>query len=158
MFNRNILFWQTVNWICFDCLTTTSFCLYRLRVPSAPSFMLMGSIVPDALVIAIVIFATNVSLAKTFAQRNNYIIDSNQVWAFAFKWLELTASSPLHADIFLCLLQFIWAFLLLQIYLFLIFHPSTPGPPIKQMYLQYCWTLLFRTVERKIVQNSGSLK
>ncbi|XP_078355239.1 prestin-like [Oculina patagonica] len=49
-----------------------------LRVPSAPSFKLMGSIVPDALVIAIVIFATNVSLAKTFAKRNNYVIDSNQ--------------------------------------------------------------------------------
>lgn len=48
-------------------------------MPAAPSFMLMGSIVPDALVIAIVIFATNVSLAKTFAKRNNYVIDSNQV-------------------------------------------------------------------------------
>ena len=39
----------------------------------------MGKMVPDAIVIAIVIFATNVSLAKTFARRNNYIIDSNQV-------------------------------------------------------------------------------
>jgi len=41
--------------------------------------LLMGSMVPDALVIAVVIFATNVSLAKTFATRNNYVIDSNQV-------------------------------------------------------------------------------
>ncbi|PFX33452.1 sulfate anion transporter 1-like isoform X2 [Stylophora pistillata] len=49
-----------------------------LRVPSAPSFMLMGNIVTDAIVISIVIFATNISLAKTFAKRNNYVIDSNQ--------------------------------------------------------------------------------
>ena len=48
-------------------------------MPSAPSFVLMGSMIPDALVIAIVIFATNVSLAKVFAQRNNYVVDSNQV-------------------------------------------------------------------------------
>ncbi|XP_029209300.2 solute carrier family 26 member 6-like isoform X2 [Acropora millepora] len=49
-----------------------------IRAPSAPSFMLMRKMVPDAIVIAIVIFATNVSLAKTFARRNNYVIDSNQ--------------------------------------------------------------------------------
>lgn len=41
--------------------------------------MLMRKMAPDAIVIAIVIFATNVSLAKTFARRNNYVIDSNQV-------------------------------------------------------------------------------
>ena len=51
----------------------------RLRVPSAPSFVLMGSMIPDAIVIAVVIFATNISLAKVFAKRNNYVIDSNQV-------------------------------------------------------------------------------
>lgn len=49
-----------------------------IRAPSAPSFMLMRKMAPDAIVIAIVIFATNVSLAKTFARRNNYVIDSNQ--------------------------------------------------------------------------------
>lgn len=49
-----------------------------LRVPSAPSFKLMGNVIPDAVVIAIVIFATNISLAKVFATRNNYVIDSNQ--------------------------------------------------------------------------------
>ena len=48
-------------------------------MPSAPSFVLMGSMIPDALVIAVVIFATNISLAKVFAKRNNYVIDSNQV-------------------------------------------------------------------------------
>ena len=51
--------------------------LLRLQVPSAPSFMLMGNIVTDAIVISIVIFATNTSLAKKFAKRNNYVIDSN---------------------------------------------------------------------------------
>lgn len=49
-----------------------------LQAPSAPSFMLMGNMVTDAIVISIVIFATNISLAKTFAKRNNYVIDSNQ--------------------------------------------------------------------------------
>ena len=39
----------------------------------------MGSIVTDAIVIAIVIFATNISLAQMFAKRNNYNIDANQV-------------------------------------------------------------------------------
>ena len=68
--------------VCFDSrieLAIDHFFQCRLRVPSAPSFSLMGSIVPDALVIAVVVFATNVSLAKTFAMRNNYVIDSNQV-------------------------------------------------------------------------------
>ncbi|KAJ7388828.1 hypothetical protein OS493_035385 [Desmophyllum pertusum] len=55
-----------------------------LRVPSLPSFPLMGSIVPDAFVIAVVIFATNVSLGKTFAKRNNYVIDANQVCGSTF--------------------------------------------------------------------------
>ena len=53
--------------------------LLRLQAPSAPSFMLMGNMVTDAIVISIVIFATNISLAKTFSKRNNYVIDSNQV-------------------------------------------------------------------------------
>ena len=47
--------------------------LLRLQAPSAPSFMLIESMVTDA----IVIFATNISLAKTFAKRNKYVIDSN---------------------------------------------------------------------------------
>lgn len=49
-----------------------------LRVPSAPSASLFTSMILDAVVIAIVIFATNVSLAKVFAKRNNYVVDSNQ--------------------------------------------------------------------------------
>ena len=39
--------------------------------------MLIESMVTDAIVISIVIFATNTSLAKTFAKRNKYVIDSN---------------------------------------------------------------------------------
>lgn len=69
--------------------------LFRLRMPSAPSFVLMGSIIPDAVVIAIVIFATNVSLAKVFAKRNNYVIDSNQVIYDFFDLIMLNQSESL---------------------------------------------------------------
>ena len=48
----------------------------------------MGNLITDAVVIAIVIFATNVSLAKTFANRNNYVIDSNQV-SSAGEWIQI---------------------------------------------------------------------
>ena len=57
----------------------TFFVLHSLRVPSAPSASLFTSMILDAVVIAIVIFATNVSLAKVFAKRNNCVVDSNQV-------------------------------------------------------------------------------
>ena len=39
----------------------------------------MANIIPDAFVIAIVMFATNISLAKMFAKKNKYVIDANQV-------------------------------------------------------------------------------
>ncbi|KAK3733499.1 hypothetical protein QZH41_008730, partial [Actinostola sp. cb2023] len=45
---------------------------------SIPSFTLMNDIVVDAFKIAIVIFATNISLAKLFAKKNRQKIDSNQ--------------------------------------------------------------------------------
>lgn len=66
------------------------FVLHSLRVPSAPSASLFTSMIPDAVVIAIVIFATNVSLAKVFAKRNNYVVDSNQVTMQ--KWLACNFS------------------------------------------------------------------
>ncbi|KAK3752265.1 hypothetical protein QZH41_002642, partial [Actinostola sp. cb2023] len=50
----------------------------RLPPISIPSFTLMNDIVVDAFKIAIVIFATNISLAKLFAKKNRQKIDSNQ--------------------------------------------------------------------------------
>ena len=38
----------------------------------------MPSLVKNALVIAIVSFAINISLAKTFAKKFNYVLDANQ--------------------------------------------------------------------------------
>lgn len=66
------------------------FVLHSLQVPSAPSASLFTSMIPDAVVIAVVIFATNVSLAKVFAKRNNYVVDSNQVTMQ--KWLACNFS------------------------------------------------------------------
>jgi len=45
---------------------------------SVPSFSLMSKIFPDAFVIAVVIFATNISLAKMFAKKRGYSVDPNQ--------------------------------------------------------------------------------
>jgi len=39
----------------------------------------MSKIFPDAFVIAVVIFATNISLAKMFAKKRGYSVDPNQV-------------------------------------------------------------------------------
>ncbi|XP_048589211.1 sulfate transporter [Nematostella vectensis] len=54
---------------------------------STPSLPLMETMIVDAIVIAIVVFATNVSLAKMFAQKNKYTIDPNQ-------WFSVQVSSP----------------------------------------------------------------
>lgn len=45
---------------------------------SLPSFSLMTNIFADAFVIAVVIFATNISLAKMFAKKGGYSVDPNQ--------------------------------------------------------------------------------
>ena len=46
---------------------------------SSPSFSIMSEVLVDGIVIAVVSFAINVSLAKAFAKKNNYTIDANQV-------------------------------------------------------------------------------
>ena len=46
---------------------------------TVPSFSLMGDLISQSFIIAIVAFAINVSLAKSFAKKNNYDIDPNQV-------------------------------------------------------------------------------
>lgn len=45
---------------------------------SLPSFSLMPNIFADAFVIAVVIFATNISLSKMFAKKHGYSVDPNQ--------------------------------------------------------------------------------
>ena len=44
-----------------------------------PQFSLMKDLIRQGFVIAMVAFAVNVSLAKSFAKKNDYEIDSNQV-------------------------------------------------------------------------------
>ncbi|KAK2573107.1 Solute carrier family 26 member 6 [Acropora cervicornis] len=45
---------------------------------SVPSFSWMSKMIPDAFVIAVVIFATNISVSKMFAKKRGYTIDPNQ--------------------------------------------------------------------------------
>ncbi|KAK3733500.1 hypothetical protein QZH41_008731, partial [Actinostola sp. cb2023] len=45
---------------------------------TVPNVHLMGNIITDAVVIAVVIFATNISLVKMFAKKKNDNIDANQ--------------------------------------------------------------------------------
>ena len=55
--------------------------LFNFSLPplSVPSFSRISKIFPDAFVIAVVIFATNISLAKMFAKKRGYSVDPNQV-------------------------------------------------------------------------------
>ena len=40
---------------------------------------MMSNIFPDAFVIAVVIFATNISVSVMFAKKNGYTVEANQV-------------------------------------------------------------------------------
>ena len=59
--------------ICYLC------CHFRLPPISLPNFSLMAKIFPDAFVMAVVIFATNISVAKILGQKDGYSVDPNQV-------------------------------------------------------------------------------
>jgi MFS superfamily sulfate permease-like transporter len=50
----------------------------RFRSPQAPSFVLLPSLVKDAIIIAIVSYAICMSLAKTYAKKFKYMVDANQ--------------------------------------------------------------------------------
>lgn len=52
---------------------------FRLPPVSVPSLSKISNIFSDAFVIAIVIFATNISLARMFAKKRGYSVDPNQV-------------------------------------------------------------------------------
>ena len=53
----------------------------RFRLPplSVPSLSRISKIFADAFVIAVVIFATNISISKMFAKKRGYSVDPNQV-------------------------------------------------------------------------------
>ena len=58
-----------------------SFSWFGFRLPplSVPSLSRISNISSDAFVIAVVIFATNISLAKMFAKKRGYAVEPNQV-------------------------------------------------------------------------------
>ncbi|XP_028265194.1 solute carrier family 26 member 6-like [Parambassis ranga] len=49
-----------------------------LNAPSVPDFSLFSKIIGDAFAIAIVSYAINISLGKTFALKHGYMVDNNQ--------------------------------------------------------------------------------
>ena len=51
----------------------------RLKAPRVPDTTLFSKVVGDAFAIAIVGYAINISLGKTFALKHGYKVDSNQV-------------------------------------------------------------------------------
>jgi MFS superfamily sulfate permease-like transporter len=48
------------------------------RPPQGPSLGLIPILIKDAIIIAIVSFAICISLAKTYAKKFKYVVDSNQ--------------------------------------------------------------------------------
>ena len=52
---------------------------FSLPPLSYPNFELLDNVLLDSIIIGIVAFAINVSVAKAFAKKNNYKIDPNQV-------------------------------------------------------------------------------
>ena len=46
---------------------------------SYPNFELLDNVLLDSIIIGIVAYAVNVSVAKAFSKKNNYKIDPNQV-------------------------------------------------------------------------------
>ena len=80
-----------------------SFSWFGFRLPplSVPSLSRISNISSDAFVIAVVIFATNISLAKMFAKKRGYAVEPNQVclasidgWWVLGKTLFFTAPPP----------------------------------------------------------------
>ena len=58
--------------------------LFRIPSPTLPPFSVFNLVIGDAVSIAIVSFALNVSMAKLFAKKHKYEIKANQVNAKHF--------------------------------------------------------------------------
>ena len=52
---------------------------FRLPPLSVPSLSRISNIFADSFVIAVVVFATNISISKMFAKKRGYSVDPNQV-------------------------------------------------------------------------------
>jgi hypothetical protein len=55
------------------------FCHCRIPTPTPPDVQLWPQILKSGLIITVIAFSSNISLAKTFAQNNGYSIDPTQV-------------------------------------------------------------------------------
>lgn len=51
---------------------------FRFPIPEPPPFSLIPNVLVDGLVIAVVAFSINMSMASIFARKLNYSIDANQ--------------------------------------------------------------------------------
>lgn len=53
---------------------------FRLPTPALPDFSIFLDVLPDAIIISLVGFATSVSIADLYARKHKYKINYNQVW------------------------------------------------------------------------------
>ena len=60
-------------------------CLHSLPSPSVPPFSMMDALWRDAVGISVVAFANNFAMAKLFARKQCYDIDSNTVTVLLFE-------------------------------------------------------------------------
>jgi MFS superfamily sulfate permease-like transporter len=56
-----------------------NFVNFRLPAPIVPNFSQIPELLPDAIVIAIVIYAVTFSIGKLFGRKNKYRVDPRQV-------------------------------------------------------------------------------
>lgn len=67
--------------LCFYLSFVMSHFFLRFPEPTVPPMQGVQQLLPSAFTIAVVGFAVAVSMAKIFAKKHNYEVDSNQVWS-----------------------------------------------------------------------------
>ena len=68
---------------------------FRIPPPNLKAFPYLNEVIADAIAIGIVAFAISVSMAKIFANKHDYAVDSNQVQGILcsmYKYLMLSHS------------------------------------------------------------------
>ena len=65
---------------------------FRLPIPATPDLALWPSLIKDAIIISIIAFSINVSLATLFSRKHSYKIDPTQVDALQIDPFKLTFS------------------------------------------------------------------
>lgn len=97
------LLWNIGKWLsCYLSVHKITFSISSLKAPRAPDVSLFPEIIGDTFAVAIVAYAINISLGKTFGLKYGYKVDSNQVsnkaitltdrWDRQVSWCSQTAA------------------------------------------------------------------